>query len=532
MDSSGNVYVSDIGNDRIQKFSSTGSFLTAWGSSGTGNGQFQSPSGIAVGPLGKVYVADESRSDRVQEFSSTGDYITQWGSYGTGNGQFASPEGVAADSSGNVYVADYSNNRIQKFSSTGSFLMAWGSSGSGNGQLQGPSGVAVDSSGYVYVADSLNNRIQKFDSVGNFLTKWGSQGSGNGQFKLPFAIAVDSSGYVYVTDNYNYRIQKFDSAGNFVTKWGTQGSGNGKFQSPSGVAVDSSGYVYVADYVNNCIQVFSPPCSYTLSTKSIGCCSASSSGTITVIPVYPGSPGSIWPSCSWTASTGDPWITFTGSTSGKGSGTVNYTVAANATGSGWTGTIGIGGKQGSQAFTIRQAAGIFSDVVSTSAFGPYIYSIYKEGITKGCGTGLYCPTSNVTRGEMAAFIIRSIYREDFSHTTTAHFIDVPANSAFFKYVQKMKDLGYTAVTETYDVNGAVTRGQMAAFIIRSIYGENFSYTTAPYFTDVPSSNTFFKYVQKMKDLGYTAVTGTYEVNSLVTREQMAAFLSRAYLGMH
>ena len=72
---------------------------------------------------------------------------------------------------------------------------------------------------------------------------------------------------------------------------------------------------------------------------------------------------------------------------------------------------------------------------------------------------------------------------------------------------------------------------MAAFIIRAKYGENFSYSQTPYFTDVPATHNFFKYVQKLRDNGITTVTGTYGVDNIVTRDQMAAFLARAFLGM-
>jgi hypothetical protein len=95
----------------------------------------------------------------------------------------------------------------------------------------------------------------------------------------------------------------------------------------------------------------------------------------------------------------------------------------------------------------------------------------------------------------------------------------------------MKDEGLTVVSDIYMVDEPVTRGQMAAFIIRAKFGENFTYTTTPYFSDVPSTHNFFKYVQKMKDEGITAVTGVYDVDSVVTRAQMAAFLARAFLGM-
>jgi hypothetical protein len=83
----------------------------------------------------------------------------------------------------------------------------------------------------------------------------------------------------------------------------------------------------------------------------------------------------------------------------------------------------------------------------------------------------------------------------------------------------------------YCPEDSVTRGQMAAFIIRAKYGENFDYTSTPYFNDVPSTHTFFKYVQKMKDAGMTAVTGNYMVDNIVARDQMAAFLGRGFLEM-
>jgi hypothetical protein len=68
-----------------------------------------------VDTSGYIYVAD-SYNNRIQKFSASGEYITQWGSFGTGNGQFKIPYGIAVDASGNVYVADTVNNRIQKFS--------------------------------------------------------------------------------------------------------------------------------------------------------------------------------------------------------------------------------------------------------------------------------------------------------------------------------------------------------------------------------------------------------------------------------
>ncbi len=271
VDSSGNVYVADASDDRIQKFNSNGGFITKWGSYGSGNGQFIGPWGIAVDSSGNVYVVD-SENNRIQKFTSSGSFITKW----TG-GYF--PVGAAVDSSINVYVVDQTRENIQKYSSTGSFITEWGSYGSGNGQFKDPWGIAVDSSGNVYVADSENNRIQKFNSSGTFITEWGGCCSPDGYFDYPVGIAIDLSGNVYVADFSNHRIQKFDSNGNFITKWGSWGlwDENGKFQYPGGVAVDSSLNVYVADSGNDRIQKFSPLSPYPSSPSNLIATAISSS---------------------------------------------------------------------------------------------------------------------------------------------------------------------------------------------------------------------------------------------------------------
>ena len=255
LDSSNNVYVSDGGNDRIVKFSGGGTYLTQWGVSGAGNGQFDNPTGIAVDSSNNVYVADW-QNNRIEKFSSSGTYLAQWGSPGTNNGQFEYPEGMAVDSSNNVYVADRNNSRIEKFSNSGTYLAQWGSLGTNNGQFGNPEVIAVDNSNNFYVADEYNYRIEKFTSSGTYLTQWGSFGSGNGQFYSLAGVAVDSSNNVYVADG-NNRIEKFTSSGNYLTQWGSYGSGTGQFEGPQGVAVDSAGnYIYVSDEGNSRIDVF------------------------------------------------------------------------------------------------------------------------------------------------------------------------------------------------------------------------------------------------------------------------------------
>jgi DNA-binding beta-propeller fold protein YncE len=103
-------------------------------------------------------------NNRVQKFDSSGNFITKFGTFGSGDGQFFSPQGVAVDpSTGEVFVADTFNNRVQKFDSSGNFITKFGSTGSGDGQFIFPRWLAVNpSTGEVFVVDSGNNRIQVF----------------------------------------------------------------------------------------------------------------------------------------------------------------------------------------------------------------------------------------------------------------------------------------------------------------------------------------------------------------------------------
>ncbi len=207
-----NIYIADLDNNRVQKFNSSGDFLLKWGSTGTGNGQFQKPYGVAIDSLNNVYISDKD-NNRVQKFDSNGNYVLQFGQgvqgqgQGENPGQLKHPLGIAINSSNNIYVADLDNNRIQKFDSNGTFILMWGSSGSTNGKFNKPQDVAVDNLSNVYVTDQDNNRVQKFDSNGIFILSWGSIGNGNGQFNKPLGIRTDALNNFYASDRDNNRVQ-------------------------------------------------------------------------------------------------------------------------------------------------------------------------------------------------------------------------------------------------------------------------------------------------------------------------------------
>ena len=158
----------------IVRYSSAGQ--PAWGitfQAGFGNGQVSSITSIGADITGNIYILDGG-ADRVEKFSPTGSFITQWGSSGHGAGQFdLSDRGfLAVARDGTVFVAD-SDNRIQEFTTDGGFVTSWGSTGSAPGQFGRLSGITVDAAGHVYASDPGSGpghpALQEFDSSGKLL---------------------------------------------------------------------------------------------------------------------------------------------------------------------------------------------------------------------------------------------------------------------------------------------------------------------------------------------------------------------------
>ncbi|HWY30001.1 MAG TPA: 6-bladed beta-propeller, partial [Candidatus Acidoferrum sp.] len=248
VDGAANIYVADLANEQVMKFSINGTYQGEW-FSGSG---YALGMGVAVDNLNKVYVSDVY-GEIVRKYNSLGMYLFSLGSSGSGNGQFQGPDYIAAGN--NVYVSDSGNFRIQEFSAAGSYLTQWGSQGTNNAQFgYGVAGVALDGSNNLYVADPGNWRIQKFSSTGAYLTQWGNYGDGPGQFYYPESVAADASNNIYVLD-YDYsstRIEKFAGDGSFLTQLILPSNGN-----YTGMAVDRRGnFIFVTDNFNNRILVF------------------------------------------------------------------------------------------------------------------------------------------------------------------------------------------------------------------------------------------------------------------------------------
>ena len=288
VDAAGNIYVADIGNQKIRKITAAGVVTTLAGSGtqgaadGTGTAaSFYNPYGVAVDALGNVYVADTT-NHKIRKITAAGVVTTFAGSGSIGAidaagtaASFKYPNDVAVDAAGNVYVVDTYNHKIRKITAAGVVTTLAGSGTQGSYDATGtsasfntPVGIALDASGNVYVSEYANHKIRKITAAKVVTTLAGSgtegeiDGSGAGaSFNYPRKVSVDAAGNVYVADTFNYKIRKITPAG-VVTTWagsGIAGATDGigtaaSFNNPTSIAVDATGNVYVADYYNNKIR--------------------------------------------------------------------------------------------------------------------------------------------------------------------------------------------------------------------------------------------------------------------------------------
>ena len=197
------ILVSD--NHNIQKISMDGDCVASVGEYGSGRRQFYTPDGITISPItGQVYIADWF-NHRIQVLNPDLTFSHSFGKEGSANGRFQFPRDIAIDSQGLVYVADYWNHRIQKFTPNGKFVAQFGSEGSGPGQLKYPMGITIDTggTGLVYVSEEVNNRVSVFTSDGVFVSSFGRSGSG---LLTPKGLTFDKEGFLYVCDYATSRL--------------------------------------------------------------------------------------------------------------------------------------------------------------------------------------------------------------------------------------------------------------------------------------------------------------------------------------
>jgi RHS repeat-associated protein len=271
-DKQGNIWVTDTENNRVEEFSSGGTFVRQFGTAGTGNGQFKKPTGITIDGEGNVWVVDTG-NNRIEEFSNTGGYLWRFGVAGEGKvygAYFNAPTGIAYSPVNSLlYVADSGNNMIRAFTLKGVIKFrigpVSGAAGIEPGQFSKPEGVTLDSSGNVWIADTGNSRVQEFkaegtsaNTPGEFIKQFGSAGSGEEYLHQPKGIAIGPEGKVFVVDTARGRVVAYSAAGVRQYQFGSTGSGLQNMKTPSTLAFDSSSNAFVLDTGNNRVEKWIP----------------------------------------------------------------------------------------------------------------------------------------------------------------------------------------------------------------------------------------------------------------------------------
>ncbi len=271
VDTAGNLYVADFANTRVQQFTRSGpvgsptfTYARSYGATGvpylTDDYHYNSPSGIAVGGDGSIYMTEDMGA-RLVKLSAAG--VPLWtvgaagvkGDWDESNDRLDNPGGVALDSSGRAYVADRYHGRVQIYTPGGAYYGTIGG-------LNCPGGVHFAPSGYLYVADPCDETVKIYDTGLNPVASIGVSGewgSDDAHFDGPEDVVVDGSGNIYVADMYNHRVQVFDSSRAYVRTVGEAGVCRDDFDhlcGPNGLFVDGANRLYVADQWNNRVQVF------------------------------------------------------------------------------------------------------------------------------------------------------------------------------------------------------------------------------------------------------------------------------------
>ena len=223
--------------------------VLSFGGEGSSAGRFAGPWGVAVNERNEIAVTDR-KNNRVQIFSSDGTYLRSFGSEGDEEGEFNNPTGIAYLNNGSIVVADSGNNRLQVFTAQGEYLTQIGSKGKLDHQFDYPWGVSVDSNGNIIVADSNNKLIKIFTPSGQFLRKFGEE-----DLLVDPCHCIQKHHFLLVSDTGDHCIKVFNTEGNFLYKFGNKGKGNGEFKKPRCLSVDKAGHLVVCDFANSRVQV-------------------------------------------------------------------------------------------------------------------------------------------------------------------------------------------------------------------------------------------------------------------------------------
>jgi sugar lactone lactonase YvrE len=458
LDLAGNLYIADYFNSRVRKVDvQTGNITTVagngvFGYSGDGgpatSAEFDGPLAITLDSAGNIYVADYG-NQRIRKVDVATGIITTVAGNGivgfSGDGGLAtnaelySPAFVLFDADGDFYISDQDSNCIRKVNVTTGIITTIAGSGNPNGgyrgdggsatdaELWGPSALALDASGNLYIADTFNNRVRRIRATTGIITTIAGNGSEgysgdgglatNAEFYRIVGLSIDPAGNLYIGDALNFRVRAIEAGSNLVNTIAGDGfagfSGdNGRATSAEisfsyGLTNDLEGNLYIADSSNNRIRIVRPESLVPTTT------------TLTAMPV------SITVSETVTLT-----ATVTAASGGTPAGTVTF----------YNGTVPLGSASlngsGVAILTLTPALGNYSitasyggnlvDAPSQSAppVSVTVNAISPENFSITAGPG----SQTVYTGEAASYAITITTNADFNLPVVLSCSQLPANT--------------------------------------------------------------------------------------------------------
>ncbi len=240
---------------RVQRFAPDGTFETSWHMPAYKKGM---PVGLTVHPDGRIFIAD-THYNRVLIVDRDGAVLGSFGREGTGDGEFQLPTDVAVDAEGFIYVSEYhENDRITKWSPDLQFIKAFSEEPIDGRRLSRPAGIDIDSEQTLWVADACNHRLVRFSLDGKVLSTIGSFGDAPGELKYPYDVCVSPDGSILVCEYGGNRLQWFSKSARSLRTWGKSGRKPGELFAPWGATYGPGGNVYVVDSLNSRIQIIRP----------------------------------------------------------------------------------------------------------------------------------------------------------------------------------------------------------------------------------------------------------------------------------
>jgi sugar lactone lactonase YvrE len=239
-DSSGDIWVADAGNSRIEEFDGAGAYMRYVGARGSQRSeyQFEQPNDVALDSEGDVWVADLAHGQLVK-LNAVGEEMSRF--YISGH----YPYWVASNEHGDIWTeAVYGDEVfIQEYTDNGEYLRNIEAEVPGQGEIGRVQGMAVHD-GDIWLVDESHSNVDEFDEEGHFIKQIGSRGAGAGQFTYPHGIAVDSAGDVWVGDGNDHRVQEFGENGEYMGQIDLEMAGA---EGVVGLATTPAGNILVLD---------------------------------------------------------------------------------------------------------------------------------------------------------------------------------------------------------------------------------------------------------------------------------------------